>query len=148
MDQRPDDFRPPRLPADQPVAPRLSPTMASQRLLVLDFVRDYIDRWGDSPSLGEIGAKLGIDRMRVKRAIRSLAADGMLLRTPGPRGLAMPGAEAEALRQLRALGWTINPTEEVVTKATLLPPAALDYEEPSAEGPSHDGTAESGKESS
>lgn len=132
MDQRPDDFRP----------PRLSATMASQRLLVLDFVRDYIDRWGGSPSLGEIGAALNIDRMRVKRAIRSLAADGMLRRTPGPRGLALPDAEADALRQLRALGWTINPTEEVVTKATLLPPAALDYAEPTSEGRLHDGTAD------
>lgn len=117
MEHRPDEFRPPRLSAE----------MASQRLLVLDFVRRYFAQWRHSPSQGEIAAALDIDAGKVRRAIRSLARDGMLLRTPGPRGLVLPDTEAEALRQLRALGWIVNPIDEVVAKATLLPPAALDY---------------------
>lgn len=132
MDQRPDDFRPPRLTAE----------MASQRLLVLDFVRAYIGRWCQSPSQGEIANALEIDRTKVWRAIRSLERDGFLLRTPGPRGLALPGAEDEALRQLRAHGWIINPGERHVAKANMLPPAELDYAGPSAEGDWHGGTRE------
>ena len=132
MDQRPDDFQP----------ARLSATMASQRLLVLDFVRNYFARWHGSPSLGEIANALQIDRMKVKRAIRSLAADGMLHHKPGPRGLALPDAEAEALRQLRAIGWIIDEQVGHVTKSTLLPPAALDYPATSREGQIYDQSAD------
>ena len=130
MDQRPDEFLP----------PRLSATMASQRLLVLDFVRDYFARWHASPSLGEIANALRIDRMKVKRAVRSLANDGMLRHTPGPRGLALPETEAEALRQLRAMGWIVDDEIGRVTKATLLPRAELDYVPSSTEGTGDDGT--------
>ena len=137
MDQRHDDFQP----------PRLSATMASQRLLVLDYVRDYLTRWGASPSYGEIGAHLGIDRTIVRRALRSLERDGLVLRTPGPRGLALPGAEADAIRKLRAMGWTIDAAAARVTKETLLPPAALDYIEPSAEGGTDGGAADTGTKS-
>lgn len=129
MDQRPEDFRPPRLSAE----------MASQRLLVLDFVRRYIERWKYSPSQGEIAAALDIDSGKVRRAIRSLARDGMIVRRPGSRGLMLPEAEAEAVRQLRALGWVVNPTDEVIAKPTLLPPAALDYVGPDREGQLDDG---------
>ena len=132
MDQRPDDFQP----------ARLSATMASQRLLVLDFVRDYIARWGGSPSLGEIGNALQIDRKKVQRAIRSLAADGMVRRTPGPRGLSMPDSEAEAIRQLQALGWVVDADCAFATKAGLLPHAALDYPHPPREGQVHDQSAD------
>lgn len=114
--------------------------MSSQRLRVLDFVRRYIGRWGHSPSHGEIGAGLDIDRSCVRRAIKSLVRSGLLIQQPGARGLAIPDAEADALRQLRALGWTINPSEEVIAKATLLPPAALDYVPPSGEAIDHGGT--------
>ena len=131
MDQRPRDFE----------LPRLSATMASQRLLVLDFVRGYIERWGGSPSLGEIGNALNIDRKKVQRAIRSLAAEGMLLRTPGPRGLALPGSEAEAIRQLQALGWVVDADCALATKAGLLPPAALDYPGPVEEDGTDDRTS-------
>lgn len=118
--------------------------MASQRLLVLDFVRRYIARWHYSPSQGEIAAALDIDNGKVRRAIRSLARDGMIVRRPGSRGLMLPEAEAEAIRQLQALGWVVNPVDEVIAKATLLPPAALDYPGP-AEGLLHGGTAFDGK---
>lgn len=106
---------------------KLTAAMASQRLLVLDFVRQYFTRWGGSPSHGEIGAALDIDRSRVRRAIRSLTRAGLLMRTPGPRGLALPDAEAEAIRQLRASGWIVDAPGRHAAKAALLPPAALDY---------------------
>lgn len=132
MDQRPDDFQPSRLTA----------TMASQRLLVLDFVRGYFARWKASPSLGEIGNALQIDRKKVQRAIRSLAADGMLHRTPGPRGLSLPDSEAEAIRQLQALGWVVDADCALATKAGLLPRAALDYPHAPREGQVHDQSAD------
>lgn len=80
-------------------AGRLSPEMASFRALVLGFVRSYLTEWGQSPSYGEIAAGLGSNRTRVKRAVVSLERAGLLLRTPGTRGLALPD-EIERARQL------------------------------------------------
>lgn len=128
-------------PGDFCMAP-LSAAMASQRLRVLDFVRTYIARWGGSPSQGEIAAALGIDRKAVWRAVRSLARDGLIRRTAGTRGLSLPEAEAEAIRHLRAMGWTIDPDQAVAAKAGLLAAPELDY--PAAgkgDGGAGDGTA-------
>ena len=114
------------------VPDKLAPDMASFRLLVFAFVRDYISLMGASPSYGEIANKLKSNRTRVKRAVLSLVQDGLLLRTPGPRGLRLPTMRDEAIRQLRDLGWVVD--EEVlrlgppgVTNPTLLPPPELDY---------------------
>jgi hypothetical protein len=152
--------------------------MASFRALVLDFVRDYIARWGQSPSYGEIAAGLTSNRTRVKRALRSLELAGLLLRRPGTRGISLPGdieqarltleraglldpasgelvagqsAEpgtkrpAEAASPPRGLGArpqllarsakrsedvsaeALTEKQHPITKATLLPPAVLDY---------------------
>lgn len=131
MDQRPDDFQPLRLNA----------AMASQRLLVLDFVRLYIERWGEAPSHGEISAGLHIHRDRVRRAIRSLVDDGLLRRMAGPRGLVLPTAEADAIRQLRALGWTVDGDIGLAAKAPLPTVAALDYTGPATEGGTYGETA-------
>jgi len=99
--------------------------MSSLRLLVLDWVQQYIGRWDASPSYGEIAQGLGISRKRVFKAVRSLVNDGLLLRRPGPRGLAMPTQIDAALRVLQAFGWvTAAPGE---TLSGLLPPPALDY---------------------
>lgn len=110
---------------------KLTPTMASFRLLVLAFIRDYIALMGQSPSYGEIAAKLESNRTRVRKAVKSLVADGLLLRTPGPRGLALPSMREEAVRQLRALGWHVDEdallAHSPVTNPPLLPPAALTY---------------------
>lgn len=132
MKQQPEDFEP----------RRLKPEMASQRLLVLDFVRDYLTRWGASPSHGEIAAGLSIHPDRVRRAIRKLVRDGMLVRRAGPRGLSLPEAEAEAIRQLRGAGWTIDSAARRAVKAPLLPPAELDYPGPAEEDWANDGTAD------
>lgn len=116
------------------VPDKLAPDMASFRLLVFAFVRDYIGLMGDSPSYGEIANKLHSNRTRVKRAVLSLVDDGLLLRTPGPRGLKLPSMRDEAIRQLREIGFVVNedvlsigPPASSVTKATLLPPPELDY---------------------
>lgn len=108
--------------------PRLRPAMASMRLIVLDFVRTYIERWGASPSYGEIAAHACTDRGRVRKAVKSLAADGMLLRRPGPRGLSLPARRDDALRMLRELGYHIDETARTVTNRPLPPLPVLDYD--------------------
>ena len=122
---------------------RLAPEMASFRLLVLAFVRDYIGLMGQSPSYGEISAKLNSNRTRVRNAVKRLAFEGLLIRTPGARGLKLPSMRDEAIRQLRQLGWAIDEDNlkalpPSVTKGALLPPASLDYIGPATGEP--DGT--------
>lgn len=114
---------------------RQRPEMASLKLLVLKFVRTYIETWGHSPSYGEIAAALDRNRWRVRDTVKRLAAEGLLLRKPGPRGLALPEKEEEALRQLRALGWTIYARPDLTsgsgadsTNRALLPPPTLTYD--------------------
>ena len=116
---------------DRGPALRLSPEMASFRLLVLKFVRAYIGEWGCSPSYGEIAAALDSNRTRVRKAVKSLVRGGLLLRQAGERGLALPAEAETAKRVLRALGWRIDERGHAaaapVTKRPLLPPPALDY---------------------
>ena len=103
--------------------PRLTPEMSSFRLLVLGFVRDYWTEHGGSPSYGEIASGLDTYKGRVKWAVRSLVADGELLRTPGPRGLRLPSERDKAIQLLQDLGISIEP----VTNPTLPVPPELDY---------------------
>lgn len=104
---------------------RLRPEMASFRVLVLRFVRDYITCHQLSPSQGEIVNALASNRNRVRGALRSLAADGLLLRTPGERGLRLPEEREAALRTLRALGYSIP--DEPGPVSTLPDGPELDY---------------------
>lgn len=125
---------------DAPV--RLRPDMVSLRLHVLRFVRLYIGQHLYSPSQGEIAAALGTCRSRVKDAIRSLEREGLLLRTPGQRGLRMPSERDAAIRVLRALGWTVAEAERMVAPPTpaLQPysdPAAPDFTLPAAAAPAY-----------
>jgi hypothetical protein len=109
----------------EPAGVRLSPEMASFRALVLDFVRGYIARWGQSPSYGEIAAGTGSNPTRAKRAVRSLEKAGLLLRSPGTRGLSLPEEVERARRTLERAG--LLPGNLSVPKPNLLPPAALTY---------------------
>lgn len=102
---------------------RLAPDMASLRLLVLSFVRAYIGRWGASPSYGEIAAATRSNRTRVRKAVRSLSDDGLILRAAGPRGLSLPDRRDEALRVLKALGWEIWPSERDSGAGKLVAPS-------------------------
>jgi hypothetical protein len=67
-------------------------------------VKGYIARWGQSPSYGEIAAGTGSNRTRVKRAVVSLEKAGLLLRSPGTRGLALPDEIARAKLTLARAG--------------------------------------------
>lgn len=87
---------------------RLQPAMASRRLLVLTFIRQYIGRWGASPSISEIAEGTGSGRGGVKAALRALEADGSIVRRPGPRGIALPDRLADAVRQLREAGYIVD----------------------------------------
>ncbi|GAA3254658.1 hypothetical protein GCM10020258_12540 [Sphingomonas yabuuchiae] len=69
---------------------RLQPAMVSRRLLVLTFIRAYVDRWGGSPSIGEIAQGIGASRTRVQAALRSLEQDKQIIRRPGARGSCCP----------------------------------------------------------
>ncbi|WP_370189288.1 hypothetical protein [Qipengyuania sp.] len=119
------------------VKAKLTAEMASFRLLVLTFIRDYWNDVGASPSYGEIAAGLDSNRDRVRKAVKSLNRDGLVLRTPGPRGIKLPSVLEESVRQLRELGWRVDEdlqeARAPVTNSPLLPPAALTY-------PSRDGT--------
>lgn len=93
---------------------RLVPDMVSLRLLVLAFVKGYIGRWGASPSYGEIAEATGTNRTRVKKAVRSLQADGLLLRLNRPgsaqaRALALPAQRDAAAQLLTDLGYRVLP---------------------------------------
>jgi hypothetical protein len=106
--------------------------MASLRLLVLNFVRGYIGHWNDSPSYGEIAEALGTNRERIRQAVRSLVEDELLLRTPGPRGLALPSDRDHAIRVLHALGYTVFPSGQILPMPPLTNPTLpmipmLDY---------------------
>lgn len=109
--------------AGDATALRLAPDMASLRLLVLSFIRAYIGRWGASPSYGEIAAATRSNRTRVRKAVRSLSDDGLILRAAGPRGLSLPDRRDEALRVLKALGWEIRPSEQDSGAGKLVAPA-------------------------
>lgn len=128
---------------------RLAPEMASFRALVLDFVRCYLTRWGQSPSYGEIAAGLDSNRTRVKRAVVSLEREGLLLRRKGTRGLALPDEIARARQLLERAGVLPASGSKVVgqqgtpvTNPTLPGIPALDYPRDSEQanrGQGHDG---------
>ncbi len=121
------------------VLSRLSPGMACRRLQVLAFVRDYLGKWHKSPSQSEIAAGLGVARATVRRALRSLTAEGLLLRTPGERGLTLPEEREAAVRTLAALGCTVWHGTELLggQVSTLLPGGFLDYDPLEQHGAGH-----------
>jgi DNA-binding MarR family transcriptional regulator len=121
------------------VTPRLSPAMSSRRLLVLVFVRDYIQRHGGSPSLREIANAMAISTVSVKRHLDKLIDQGELSRTPGTRGLRLPTMREAAVRCLREHGFLIDEDllridRQRVTEKQLLPPPVLSYRSVRASG--------------
>ena len=123
--------------------PRLRPEMASMRLLVLGFVRDYIVRHGGSPSYGEIAHGLSSNRERVRKAVKRLVATGLLLRRPGPRGLMLPERIDEAAALLRQFG-APGPAMTPMTQCPLPERWRLDYIP--ADGEAHGETGQGGQD--
>jgi hypothetical protein len=106
---------------------RLRPTMVAVRLLVLDFIHDYIAQWRMSPSLGEIAAATSIDRKHAHKAVLSLSASGLVLKGPGARGIALPEQRDEAIRLLKSLGWNVDDAGRLATNRPLMEGPAIDY---------------------
>lgn len=131
IERRTEQQVPATMEAQTDASLRLRPEMASRRLLVLAFVRDYINRWGQSPSYGEISNGLAISPTRARQLVKTLVAGGQLTRSPGPRGLSLPTLRDEAIRQLRELGWSVD--EDTLRVAapcahsTLRRPILIDY---------------------
>ena len=63
----------------------------------------------------------------ISNLLLRLEKDGLILRRPGERGLALPSVRDEAIRQLRQLGFTVD--EDIGRISALLPPPELDYPE-------------------
>lgn len=106
---------------------QLKPTMASLRLLVLRFIQDYIAQFHVGPSLGEIGAAFSIDRSQARKAVLLLAGDGLVLKAPGTRGLALPEQRDQAVRLLRSLGWSVDDAGRMATNRPLMEGPVIDY---------------------
>lgn len=93
--------------------PRLSSTMSSRSLQALDFIKRYFSRWGHSPTLGELGAELGVSTKRAYDIVHALSDKRMLEIEAGKaRGIRLidRGAElseADILLRLHDLGYTI-----------------------------------------
>lgn len=122
---------------DRKPALRLAPEMVSLRLLVLAFVKGYIGKWGASPSYGEIAEATGTNRTRVKKAVRSLQADGLLLRLNRPgsanaRALALPAQRDAAAQLLAGLGYRVLRSDgsaaAAITDRPLRAAERLDYD--------------------
>ncbi len=107
---------------------RLTSSMASRKLLVLAFVRAFIERWQGSPSIGEISRGTGASRTRVQAALCALEKDKLIVRRKGARGIMLPDRLAEAVRDLRAAGYVVD--DDIVRgPITSLPPVVeLDYD--------------------
>jgi hypothetical protein len=88
--------------------PLLSPTMVSNKLLALAFIKQYLARHGEGPSYGEIAAELRTNRELVRKLVNRLASDGTIIKGQGPRSISLPGTHEDMLRRLRAAGWTID----------------------------------------
>jgi predicted transcriptional regulator len=107
---------------------RLTSSMSSRKLLVLAFVRAFIERWQGSPSIGEIAEGTGASRTRVKAALCALEEEKLIVRRKGARGIMLPDRLAEAVRDLRAAGYVVD-EDFVRGPITSLPPVVeLDYD--------------------
>lgn len=106
---------------------RLTPTMRSRKLQALDFIKGYFARWGQSPSLDEIGAFLGVSKQRASYFVHQLAVEQMITLTGKRRGIALVDrgeelTEADVLARLKRLGWRIDAERRIA----ILPPEEED----------------------
>ena len=88
--------------------PGLKPAMASRKLHVLGYVREYIAACNGSPSLSEIAAGVGVGKSRARDLVDVLVKEGKLCRKDGTRGLLLPCKIDEAKRLLREAGCMVD----------------------------------------
>lgn len=106
---------------------RLTPTMVSRKNQVLAFIRSYYAAHGEGPSITEITHAVHCARSRVHEAIRKLEREQKINRVPGkPHGISPISGHEEAIRQLEAAGYIVNPGRlELLTP----PPPLIDLDE-------------------
>lgn len=110
---------------------RLTPGMTSRKLQVVSFVKQYISRWGQWPSYGEIGGAMGIHSSTARDAVKRAVKDGLLHREPGSRkGVARaansrsrlrPEEAAEMIERLREAGVVVMDTKPSSATPTFYP---------------------------
>ncbi|RYF12587.1 MAG: hypothetical protein EOO77_17190 [Oxalobacteraceae bacterium] len=100
---------------------RLTPGMNSRKLQVVSFVKQYISRWGQWPSYGEIGGVMGIHPSTARDAVKRAVKDGLLNREPGSRkgvvrtptapSRLCPNEAAQMIERLREAGVIVMDTK-------------------------------------
>jgi Mn-dependent DtxR family transcriptional regulator len=110
---------------------RLTPDMTSRKLQVVSFVKQYISRWGQWPSYGEIGGAMGISPSTARDAVKRAVRDNLLHREPGSRRGVVKTAEtrsrlcpteaAEMLERLREAGVIVMDTAASSATPTFYP---------------------------
>ncbi|MAM40670.1 MAG: hypothetical protein CL949_19695 [Erythrobacter sp.] len=89
---------------------RLTPTMVSRKLQLLDFVRAFYSAHGVGPTITEMANALNCARSRIQDAVRKLEREQLINRQPGKtRGITPISGHEEAIRQLQAIGYIVNP---------------------------------------
>lgn len=89
---------------------RLTPTMVSRREQLLAFIRAYYAAHGVGPTITEMANALSCARSRVQDAVRKLEREQRVHRVPGKaRGITPISGHEEAIRQLKAIGYVVNP---------------------------------------
>lgn len=82
----------------------------SRRDQAFDFIRAYIVRHGNSPSMEDVRIALGVSKTRAKALVHQLAVAKMIDRVPGAqRGISIPGLFRElVLDELRRDGYVVD----------------------------------------
>lgn len=101
---------------------RLTPTMVSRKLQLLDFIRAFYSAHGVGPTITEMANAVQCARSRVQDAVRKLEREQLINRQPGkPRGITPISGHEEAIRQLEAVGYIVNPgRQELLAPIPLL----------------------------
>lgn len=116
---------------DQPL--RLTPAMASRKLLALGFIKRFFAEHGVGPSFNEIGGALDITSRHAGRLVAALARERLVHHTPGrARSLVPLDCTADAIRLLRLRGFKVDEdlmqiAQPDVPQSPLMGEAVLDY---------------------
>jgi SOS-response transcriptional repressor LexA len=87
--------------------------MRSRKLQALDFIKRYFAGFGQSPSLSELAAHLGVSVKRAHDLVEQLSDEEQIERVRGKtRGIRLPDrreeiSEADVMVRLAQLGWHI-----------------------------------------